>query len=321
MFFARIVFFCSRELEFDNLTDIPMELFEYENCKCTVKKKKQGEKTKIILEYGGFDDKDKAKEEGMRLLRNVKLEMCRKNNPINISGINGLLDCKEIAVMPAQLTEFGLSCIKNDLVNAGMISEDIKVLEDVLGLEIYEVKSSMDEIHFVAEDFEIKYKTQFRLERKEYQCWNEKLDVAMSFLNTSNLINDVRMKFLLKIMAIEVLVSEREKETADYIKLLEDAMSSIDTSNELGKRVKNDIGQLKIKSIGQKCKNLIMQYCGEKLYAGLDSIKFFNTCYKMRSGLVHSGELNLNELGIYDEQLRNLTVDIVESIANRKENM
>lgn len=321
MFFARIVFFCSRELEFDNLTDKPMELFEYENSKCTVKKKKQGEKTKIILEYGGFHEKDKAKEEGMRLLRNVKLEMCRKNNPINISGINGLLDCKEIAVMPAQLTEFGLSCIKNDLVNAGMISEDKKVLEDVLGLEIYEVKSSMDEIHFVAEDFEIKYKTKFHLERKEYQFWNEKLDIAMSFLNTSNLINDVRMKFLLKIMAIEVLVSEREKENADYIKILEDAISSIDTNNELGKRVKNDIGQLKIKSIGQKCKNLIMQYCGERSYAGLDSTKFFNKCYKMRSGLVHSGELNLNELGIYDEQLRNLVVDIVESIANRKENM
>lgn len=282
-----------------------------------VKKKRQGDKTKIILEYGGFFDKDKAKDEGIKLLRNVKLEMCRKNNPINISGIKGLLDCKETAVMPAQLTEYGLSCIKIALVKDGIISEDKIVLEDVLGLEIYEVKSSMDEIHFVAEDLEIKHKTEFVLERKEYQFWCEKLDITISFLNTSNLINDVRMKFLLKIMAIEVLVSEEERENEDYVKIIEDIMRNIDTNSEIGKRVKNDIGRLKIKSIGKKCKILIEKYCGEKSYGGLNSIKFFNKCYKMRSGLVHSGELDLNELGIYDEELKNLVVDIVENIANR----
>ena len=96
--------------------------------------------------------------------------------------------------------EDGLSFIKQKLIESGMISADKIVMEDVLGLEIYNVKSSMDEIHFVAQDFEITYKTDFTLNRMDYRFWSEKLDVALSFLNTSILINDVRIKFLLKIL-------------------------------------------------------------------------------------------------------------------------
>lgn len=255
MFFVRILFFCDRKLIFENLSEEPIELFQNEAARCIVKKKRQGEKTKVILEYGGFQEEEKAREEGIKLLRNVKLQMCKYNNPINISGINGMLDCKEHSVMPARFTEYGLSFIKQKLIESGMISSDKIVMEDVLGLEIYNVKSSMDEIHFVAQDFEITYKTDFTLNRMDYRFWSEKLDVALSFLNTSILINDVRIKFLLKIMAIEVLVSEKEKENEEYVNAIESIMRTIDISTEYGKKLKNDIGRLKIKSIGKKCKN------------------------------------------------------------------
>lgn len=93
---------------------------------------RKGEKTKVILEYGGFQEEEKAREEGIKLLRNVKLQMCKYNNPINISGINGMLDCKEHSVMPARFTEDGLSFIKQKLIESGMISADKIVMEDVL---------------------------------------------------------------------------------------------------------------------------------------------------------------------------------------------
>lgn len=40
-----------------------------------LRKKDKGKKTKVILEYGGFQEEEKAREEGIKLLRNVKLQM------------------------------------------------------------------------------------------------------------------------------------------------------------------------------------------------------------------------------------------------------
>ena len=70
MFFVRILFFCDRKLIFENLSEEPIELFQNEAARCIVKKKRQGEKTKVILEYGGFQEEEKAREEGIKLLRN-----------------------------------------------------------------------------------------------------------------------------------------------------------------------------------------------------------------------------------------------------------
>ena len=53
-------------------------------------------------------------------------------------------------------------------------------------------------------------------------------------------------------MAIEVLVSEKEKENEEYVNAIESIMRIIDISTEYGKKLKNDIGRLKIKSIGKK---------------------------------------------------------------------
>ena len=112
-------------------------------------------------------------------------------------------------------------------------------------------------------------------------------------------------------MAIEVLVSEKEKENEEYVNAIESIMRTIDISTEYGKKLKNDIGRLKIKSIGKKCKNLIEKYCSEKAYAGLDALSFFDKCYK----LVHSGKMNMEELGVYDEALKRLVVDTIENIS------
>lgn len=70
MFFVRILFFCDRKLIFENLSEEPIELFQNEAARCIVKKKRQGEKTKVILEYGGFQEEEKAREEGIKLLMN-----------------------------------------------------------------------------------------------------------------------------------------------------------------------------------------------------------------------------------------------------------
>ena len=49
MFFVRILFFCDRKLIFENLSEEPIELFQNEVARCIVKKKRQGEKTKVMV--------------------------------------------------------------------------------------------------------------------------------------------------------------------------------------------------------------------------------------------------------------------------------
>ncbi|HFL3653738.1 TPA: hypothetical protein ACG3P3_001462 [Clostridioides difficile] len=315
MYFARILFFCDDGLSFDNLSNEPVELFQYGNYTCHAKSQKQADKTKVIIEYGGFESREKAESEGIELLRNIKLEMCRDNNKINISGTSGVLDCTEKSVKSTGLTEEGLNIIKNVLVCKGEISEDTRVIGDVLGLEIYEVISSMNEIHFVADAFKIKCNTDFKLKRRSFEFENNKLDIVLSFLNSSSLINDIRIQFLLRIMAIEVLVSDKEYNEKNYIEIINNIIKNISCSDKLMERVKNDIGQLKIKSIGKKCKELIEQRCGDKKYFGLDVSKFFNNCYKMRSELVHSGKIDIMELEKHNEPLKLLVIDLIESFS------
>ena len=318
MYFARILFFCEKGLQFNNLSPVPIELFQTDNYKCTIKSKIQGNKIKVIIEYGGFEKKEKAQSEGINLLRNIKLEMCKYNNSINISGIKGMLDCKELSVMPAELTPHGINYCREKLMAEGKISKNTRVMEDVLGLEIYEVTSSMNEIYFVAEDFKLLYNTDFKFQKQNFEFWDDKLDTALSFLNTSILINDVRIKFLLKIMCIEVLVSNKKYNEDSYIAIIDNITKSLSSNDELNKRLKNDISQLKVQSIGSKCRNLITKHCKGINYSGLNALDFFKYCYKMRSNLVHSGEIDLLDLKKHDEPLRKLVTDIIESISRNK---
>ena len=84
MFFVRILFFCDRKLIFENLSEEPIELFQNEAARCIVKKKRQGEKTKVILEYGGFQEEEKAREEGIKLLQNsIDIKTAKLDNYID----------------------------------------------------------------------------------------------------------------------------------------------------------------------------------------------------------------------------------------------
>ena len=314
MFFARIVFLCHEELEFEDLTQNRKILFEEDNTKCTIRKKKEEEIEKVILEYGGFDTEEDAWKLGTNLLRNIKLQMCKQNNSINISGEKGVLDRKEIAVSSNEFIKENLSYIKDDMVNKGIITANKRVEKDVLGLNVYNVISEIDEIHFFDSHMKIKHKVDFKLDNIHLNSWNERLDVVLSLLNTSSLINDIRMSFLLKVIAIEVFVSDKQRETDNYIKTIDGIIKSLDC-DETYHRIKNDISGLKLKSIGKKCRDLVEKYCSNKKYMGDQSLVFFNRCYKLRSNLVHSGNIDVCEITKYNAPLMSMVIDIIEAMA------
>ena len=318
MFYNRIVFFSDENLHFTNLSQNPIELFQDGSRKCTCIMKKQGKFEKVIIEYGGFETAEEANEEGVNLLRNIKVDMCKQQNKINISGFLGMLDSTFPTINIGGLTEFGLSDIRKDLLIRGIITEDIRVLKDILGLAIYEVKTDLSEIHFVGEEYSFKENTDFKIQHKKYQYWCDKLDASLSLLNSSNLVNDIRLNFLLKIMSLESLVSEKEIKDDTYIKTLDNILTNIDAmeiDTTLRNMLKNDIGLLKQKSIGQKCKSLISKCCHGKKYNNLDPLKFFNNCYKIRSSFVHAGNINLDDINDNILPLRDLVIDIIEYIS------
>ena len=219
MFYDRIVFFSDEYLHFTNLSQNPIELFQDGSHKCTCIMKKQGKCEKVIIEYGGFETAEEANEKGINLLRNIKVDMCKQQNKINISGYLGMLDSTFPTVNIGGLTESGLSYIREDLLKRGIITENTRVLKDILGLAIYEVKTNLNEIHFVGEELSIKQNTEFKIQHKKYQYWCDKLDISLSLLNTSNLVNDIRLNFLLKIMSLESLVSEKESKDNTLIEM------------------------------------------------------------------------------------------------------
>ena len=71
MFFVRILFFCDRKLIFENLSEEPIELFQNEAARCIVKKKRQGEKTKVILEWW-FSRRGKSTRRRNKIIKECK---------------------------------------------------------------------------------------------------------------------------------------------------------------------------------------------------------------------------------------------------------
>ena len=68
----------------------------------------------------------------------------------------------------------------------------------------------MKEIHFVAQDFEIKYNTDLRLEWKSFKTWSDELDIATS-LSSIDLYKDSFYNKLNKTTAFVKICSEYVK--------------------------------------------------------------------------------------------------------------
>lgn len=313
MYNARIVFYYDNsKLELKNLNKEYQELFQQGVYHCKAKAEQSGRKTSVTIIFGEFETEDEAASEGENLLRHIKLEMCKQHNPIEISSKDGMLDTKESCISTGGLTEYAKNMIKE---NMGEELDNIEILNEKLGLSI--IKADKNNVFF-SSSVEGKIIKSFKLDYCKYKNWNEELDIVLSLLSSSLQINDVRIEFLLKIMAIESLVSSKQKKGEDYVNAIDYVIQNLklDVDDDLAKQIKSDIGSLKNKSISKKCKDLVSKYCGDEVYADLEATKFFDKCYRMRSGLVHSGELASENFNKYNAALTDMVINIIEKIAN-----
>lgn len=327
MYYVRIVFFISKDYDFD--IDKESILFESGSTKCIVKIDRNLEELKVMLSYGGFNDREIAEQEGEKLLYNVKKRFIKIGIPINISGGLGVLDTTQKSFITAELTEYGLEHISElfpQLANK-------KVENETLGMEIYQIDGDISEVNFISQRIDIKKKMKFpEIGIEEYKE-NNKINVAYSLLNSSNAINDLRASFLLKVSAIESLVPEDSYKDKTYCDFINQINKSISTENigidfdisendkqRIVQSIKSSIGKLKKKSIGEKCLELIQRCNIEKTYLEKNVISFFNECYKLRSEFVHTGTYKndvsetqkIRDLEIYRTELNKLIIDVLE---------
>ncbi|MFJ7183714.1 hypothetical protein [Lysinibacillus xylanilyticus] len=331
LFYVRIVFFVDKTYDFD--LDEEITLFNDKNvvCKVIINRRDEFEGSKVIITYGGFKGKEIAEYEGKKLFYSVKKKFITAGIPINISGGLGVLDTTQTAFSNGGLTEFGL---KNIHLFFPLLANEV-VRNEILGMGIYEFDQNIDisEVKFISQDARISLKRKFpELEIAEYPQ-DKKLDIAYSLLNSSNVINDLRTSFLLKVSTIESLVSDdayNDNVYCDMISKINKLITIDNVGNDADlpeeeyvktlQKIKSSIGLLKKKSINIKCIDLINSYNFNSKYKNLEAAAFFNKCYKLRSEFVHTGtyentlteEQKIRNLEEYNMELQKLVVDVLE---------
>lgn len=318
MFYVRISFYLNKANSFQNLSDKPVELFSLGDAKCTAKIDNRNNRGAVILECGGFSDHEKAHIVGTNLIRCIKLTMINKEVPITISGGPGLLDDTAQTYTPGMLTEHGKQFLRQGGLFGIKIPNDIKIEDDYIGMRVFEVNESMREIRFFAQEIEAHINQNFALNYSEFSKWNNQMDVALSLLNASISVNDDRVKFLLRLMSIEALVSDsqlREPEYQTAIDLLSSKIDEIDITKVYKERLKSQLGMFREKSISQKVTELLNHYLQGNTYIELPPKQFFSDCYKYRSSFVHSGSLGDIDLFATNQALKQMCLDLLWAIS------
>ena len=212
------------------------------------------------------------------------------------------------------------------------IPENIEVFDEVLGKNVYEINGNVSEAKFFIHEIDVKQEfNSFDIltENNLYNYIN-----AYSLVNASNLINDKRIQFILLITAIESLVAEEEKESKEYIAIIDILIKKIGQDQGLASefqkilsidkefnliinKLKNVLGLSKKKSIGDKCISLIAKYKFIEQYNNKLAEEFFAECYKIRSSFIHAGTL-LVMIDDFFQPLNKLVIDLLKEI--EKEN-
>lgn len=343
--YARLAFFLGEYHVLEKQTE--RELFKNGEAICKVKvrhTKKKGFESNadqnqdidvdvmVIFSYGPFSTEKVALEEGQKLLFAVRKSFAKNWIPISVFNEFGILDSEHDYFDNGGLTTEGKE-------NSALLYPELEgyaIENGVLGLKVYQLEEDISNVKFFHQAVEVWRKGEFPKIGFSNVDVDGKLKIAYSLLNSSLAINDLRTSFLLKVSAIEALVSEpsyHEKKYCDAIDLVM-KMIKIETIplNELNSisseeneriihRLKSSIGSLKKKTIAEKSNDLIKNCNLVKTYDLKDAITFFKECYQIRSNFVHTGKINKTETELKVEinilkdktvVLHELVIDILE---------
>lgn len=314
-YYAKITFCLDNDCSFSNLSGGPIQLFRDGDASCIAREDNRFPRHRIIMEYGAFSTREEAEKRGTNLVRRIKLDMIKREYPIKISdGIAGL-DNPTISIVFGGFSEWVKLCEKHNIKYRDKIIEN-----EYIGLGIYEVRDSLKEILFVGGEGSAQVSQKLILDNAILDYWDEYMDISLSLLSSSIGINDIRVAFILRLMAIEALVSKSQSREETYVSTIKQLcikIDQMDISDEYKTRLKGQLGMFKEKSISQKVSELLRSHLTGKQYLGLTAEKLFAQCYSARSGFVHTGKLTGVD-GEIIRELKTLCMDLLYSMSNTK---
>ena len=144
------------------------------------------------------------------------------------------------------------------------------------------------------------------------------MDLSLSLISSSVGLKDNRAALLLRVMAVEVLVSRSEPRAAKEMNAIEQtirALSRVGLDREDTVFITQLLSSRKEKSVQQKTAEMLSEFLPDAVYGGASAPDFFKRCYAARSAFTHSGSWEKIAAEMIHE-LKKLCVDLLCSIAS-----
>lgn len=156
----------------------------------------------------------------------------------------------------------------------------------------------------------------FKKSLSNFRELSQKEYLAIQLYSSSFFEDIIESRFLLLVMAIEVLIesTERSKEAIEHVEKMEElTKSNSDLKKSDRDSILGSLSWLKNQSIGQAGRELARTKLADKEYQNKKAEKFFTHCYEIRSSLVHgnSSSVKHEELGIIALGLEEFVSDLL----------
>ena len=116
--------------------------------------------------------------------------------------------------------------------------------------------------------------------------------LAYDLYSASLSMESVDSRFVTLVMAIEALLEPlpRERQVIAHVEHMIEATRDSSLPDEQIRSIVGTLGWLRKESIQQAGRRLVRERLGDRQYAGQSPGRFFTSCYKLRSDLVHGNE-------------------------------
>lgn len=259
----------------------------------------------IIGKYMGSDIILKSKQVDIPIEKAHELILRGDNYSSPEEAWNAGLYCKDVLILAfARLhigADFGERAPQGGFTTAGIewlknkkgLSPEVRVLNDVHGLMVFENDLSIKFVSIHAEPTVVKNKERFiqavGLALDHSPTLSEQQRLAFDLFGTSFFQKSIDARFLMLMMAVETLLepASRSAVVQEHVKKLIHLTkaSCVLPEKEKDSLIKS-LEDLTKESIGQAGRKLA-ECLGNRRYGGQKPDKFFTACYKLRSKLVH----------------------------------
>lgn len=193
---------------------------------------------------------------------------------------------------------------------ANQYDEPVVVLDDRLGIQVFETKEKSTKAMFTGGSAEFGknidppiFFQSFRHYFKTCHLDSVTKELAIELYNMSHFERTLSARFLILCTCLEALINQRNKKE-ETVELVNDFITQVKESEIPEKDKESLIGSLsylKKQSITQAGFTMANSLLTDKVYAGKQPGDFFKHVYKLRSILIHQGRLELEISSIYNE--------------------